>query len=434
MSEAVTIEAAQQEQQDIDRPQLEGVYVMTNCSVSKMIEPKAKIKNMGTNLSMAEALNEWVGIIESFPTDTTPIEFHRGASFHTIQSMFPLVGRDHIRVFGGGQGLLTLDTPIVPYDFSVIPKEEYNIHQHVTREPFIQPLWWRMVNKRLRGSDTPARDLLAQEDVKLVIVACYKFFVKYLTDDLLSCTRDQLSKLRIINTSSHHNWLPMQFRPYAIDAPREVVYSAVGNRNNIAHRAGLKFLEMLVANPELIGQPAAVQQKKLIEIHGPRSVGYSTMMSRSHEISPLPTTAITKGQEAAALIALNSIMPDLERRSGRAARASGTDEIVRDVMVFVKLLRDLQYKDPFSTREISAWVKSYYDSQEKDAPAWADSRQQIAQSLAAAYRAMGLIKFKIPGAGMVMYRLDETKVETVEDEDEIDLEVEEEAEDERFEE
>jgi hypothetical protein len=298
----------------------------------------------------------------------------------------------------------------VPYDFSVHPKEEHNIHQHVTREPFIQPLWWRMLNKRLRGTDTPIRDLVAQEDVHLLVIACYKFFVRHLTDDLLSCTRDQLSKVRIINTSSHHNWLPMQLRPYAVDAPREVVYSAVGNRNNVAHRAGLRFLEMLAENPDLITASAAAQQQKLIEIHGPRSIGYSTLQARTLEVVPLPPPSITRDQEAAALVALNAIMPDLERRSGRVARASGSDEIVRDVHVFIKLLRDLNYKEPFSTREISAWVKSYYDSQEKDPPGWADSRQQIAQSLAASHRALGLIKFKIPGAGMVMYRLDETQL------------------------
>jgi hypothetical protein len=290
-----------------------------------------------------------------------------------------------------------------------------------------------MLNKRLRGTDTPIRDLVEQEDVHLLVIACYKFFVRHLTDDLLSCTRDQLSKVRIINTSSHHNWLPMQLRPYAVDAPREVVYSAVGNRNNVAHRAGLRFLEMLAENPTLINQPANIQQQKLIDLHGPRSIGYSTLLARSHDVTPLPPLSISKDQEAAALVALNAIMPDLERRSGRVARASGADEIVKDVQVFIKLLRDLNYKDPFSTREISAWVKSYYDSQEKDAPAWADSRQQIAQSLAASHRALGLIKFKIPGAGMVMYRLDEVTQTPPSDVDEEELEVIDEEEDEKFE-
>lgn len=391
-------------------PMLEGVFVITNCSVTRTREPVAKVGDMPRGLSMQQALVAWLKILSSHPADTSAQELYRGMSFHQVQRMFPLVGRENIRIVTGGQGLIELDRKIVPYDFSSNPKEPYNIHKVVSAEPFVIPMWWSWVNEALNGTMCPLTDLLEDPATNLVVIALHKFFFKYLTDDLSMASPEGIKKLRIINTTTSKGYIPMRLRPYIIEAPREVSQAAIGNRNDIAQRACMRFLELVAAN-EAVHETPTEQQEILNKAFGlnPSRVVHRTYTPR--QIAPLgdleDAPSFEESQIKAGESALSAIMADVGRRTVRASVSRDVRQMMIDIGLFVKLLRSNLPGARFTSHELSEWLTRYYGEQGKELPGWVTSKQRLAQHLLQVHQALGLQKLKIEGTSTAYYSVGE---------------------------
>jgi hypothetical protein len=133
----------------------------------------------------------------------TPEQIYSGDGFQEVQA----IRQEHpevvdVQIVTGGQGLIGIEQPILPYDFSGDPREPRNIHQKV--RAFRHGAWWADINERLYQTRTPIADLTRRSDIDLVIVSVTKVFLKYTAADLAQA---DLDKLIVLTTASNLNAL-----------------------------------------------------------------------------------------------------------------------------------------------------------------------------------------------------------------------------------
>lgn len=382
--------------------ELPGVVVITNCSVSRTQEPEVKVSDLPAGLTMYEALNLWVGMLEAATRKVTPSELYTGLGFQQIQRMFPLISRDHFRIVTGGQGCIGIDDEIVPYDFSANPKESHNIHQKVTREPFVIPVWWTRINERRFESPRPVADLIEDPAISLVVIAVQKFFMRYLTDDIVSTSPQLLNKLRIIKTYSGSGYIPMRLKPYCIGIPYQVANASVGNRNDVPQRACLNFLETLAGN-ELVGAPAAEQQAALWGAYGVEEGGIRPARL-AVEAEILPDIEMNSEQADAALSALRSSLPSI----AVVRQESAESGLIQDVRVFVQTLKQVSPNATFNAGNILTWLVEYKAKQGTPIELDVRDKQRIAQALVYNHTALGLERVNLQGKSGAFYRILQT--------------------------
>ncbi|KKL87494.1 hypothetical protein LCGC14_1934160 [marine sediment metagenome] len=233
-----------------------GLYLVTCCTSTRTEPPKVRCADMGTGLTMQSALERWLELLGNHDVSVTPPQLYRGVGFHTVTKIADIIGQNNVRVLTGGQGLLSLDTKFVPYDFTSNKNHPGNILDVVTEEPFVIPLWWNMINKALRGTPTPVADLLDAKGTKLVVIALNKFFMKYLQDDML--TAQNIDKLRIVVVGKSRSHVPTQLRQQVLQVDKQSISGTVGNRNDISHRAALLFIRKVALGEVDVG--ASVEQ------------------------------------------------------------------------------------------------------------------------------------------------------------------------------
>lgn len=406
-----------------DAPFAEGVYVITNCSVTRTVAPVVHVADLPRGLTMAQARTSWQELLRTHTPSTTAQELYRGLSFHQVQRMFDLVGRNQIRIVTGGQGCIGVDDKIVPYDFSANPKEPSNIHQVVTEEPFITPLWWTWINTDMRGTPCPIADLLNDPNTNLVVIALQKFFFKYLHDDLTLTQPEGLKKLRIINASASQGYIPMRFRPSVIFMPHAAVQASIGNRNDMPQRAALRFLEIVIAH-DVLRASAAEHQSLVNKEFG---VSHSSVPRAHVQRAPhaIPADVLlgaqkepTQSQAKAAEDAFLSVLPALDGRTAKASLGGDMQQFLSDVGVFIKLLRTHAPNARFTSKELADWLTKYYSSQNLNLPVWAESRQRLAHYLLQARNVLNVERLDIQGTSTAYFGLTRLTTSGQEEEEE----------------
>ncbi len=415
-----------------------GLYLVTCCTSTRTEAPKVRCSDMGTGLTMSGALDRWLEMLADHDASVTPPQLYRGIGFHTVTKIADLIGSDSVRVLTGGQGLLKLDTKFVPYDFTSNKNHPGNILDVVTEEPFVIPLWWNMINKALRGTTTPVADLLDAKGTKLVVVALNKFFMKYLSDDMLAS--DNIDKLRIVVVGKSRSHVPTQLRQQVLQVEKAAVAGTVGNRNDVSHRAALLFIRKVAIgeidigasveeHQSLLGDLSPSAVKNLVQLtpvdvlaKAPNLLEYPSIelayqearrrygsiggiiafRSAWYHLKGDDTTPVERDISAAksALEAIQSVL------ATRAAKHSGLDsDVIWELSrVFITTMRETLPDAKFNATDFQAWMYAYCEATDKKAPRGIDSLHKVGQFLTGSHIGLGLEKFKSDGGG-VLYGL-----------------------------
>lgn len=371
------------------------VNLITSCSSTRQVPPIVKVGDMPSGMGMQQALLWWVKKLRANEANmVTPREQYRGTGFMTlakILSMNDIEFRSFIVT--GGQGLIGIEEPIVPYDFTASKNEHENIHQHVTAEPFVQTVWWRLINEARNKGSTPVASQIDQTtDVPdLTLIAMPKIFLRYISDDILSAK--SLDRTRIILSASSVGSVPQQLRPWIVPYDRSAIQHIPGNRNDNTHRAALMFLETLVHGGGKLEwgaaeqaaytfgsktrqvQSEAVTVDKLQEIIN-TTPGLKTLspdeayavVRRTHGVvggkmffrgvfrSTIGETIETGDSEADQTRALEA----LKGLNLGTAVNSDEDETLKGVKRFADAVRSLTPKASFTAADICRWALNFY--------------------------------------------------------------------------
>lgn len=233
--------------------------LITSCSSTRGAPPEVKVGELPKGLTMSQALDEWTKRLKERKPSITPRELYRGLGFHTLAKIQEEYKPSTVKIVTGGLGLTDINEMIVPYDFTASPKEAENIHQAVTAEPFVQTVWWKMINVARHKNASPVSELVQDTKYDYVIIACSKIFLRYISDDILNTPVQHRHKIRIILAASSQGSVPMQLRPMMVCYGRSFVGQIPGNRNDNNHRAALRFIEMM-QDPEFVALPIDRQQ------------------------------------------------------------------------------------------------------------------------------------------------------------------------------
>jgi hypothetical protein len=226
------------------------------------------------NQTMSGASIWWLGSMSKHKPDITPREQYRGLGFSTlvkIQEQFPEV--EEIKIVTGGTGLTDLDAKIVPYDFTASKNEEHNVYQHVTAEPFVQTVWWKMVNSGMGKGQSPIHDLAEEHPNDLILISCGKVFLRYIAEDILNIANSLRNNVRILLSASSVGSVPMQLRPMMIPYDRSIISHLIGNRNDSNHRAAQFFLNLAKEEPGFLDLPLEKQIPYFADGKGPNKDG-----------------------------------------------------------------------------------------------------------------------------------------------------------------
>lgn len=417
-----------------------GLYLVTCCTSTRTEPPKVRCADMGSGLTMAGAIDRWLELLSTHDASVTPPQLYRGVGFHTVTKIADIIGQENVRVLTGGQGLLSLDTKFVPYDFTSNKNHPGNMLDVVTEEPFVIPLWWNMINKALRGTPTPVADLLDTKGTKLVVVALNKFFMKYLHDDMLAA--QNIDKLRIVVVGKSRSHVPTQLKQQVLQVHKQNISGTVGNRNDISHRAALLFIRKIATGD--VGVDASVEQhQKVLGDLSPGAVEHLTQLTPKEVFVRAPDllefndlnqayqearrrygtiggiiafraawyavkgtdVAVSKDETTAAKAALAAIRGTLDTRSIKLTGLD-SDATWALVLVFAGVLREDLPDAKFNAADLQSWIISYCDSVDREVPRGiTEGLHKIGQFLAGSYEALGLEKYKSEGGGSVLYGL-----------------------------
>lgn len=246
--------------------------LITSCSSTRLVPPVIRGRDLGTGLTMQEALEGWLALLEANPPSITPREQYRGIGFTDLVKIQEAYVVDDIKIVTGGAGLVGLDEPITPYDFSASKSEHENMHQVVTAEPFVQPVWWGMINQARGKTSAPVAKLLEASTSTYFLIACPKIFLRYISDDLLTVIHKYSGKVRILLSASSVTSVPIQLRPYILPFGQSTVMRLPGNRNDGHHRAAMLFMDM-VENVEGFREASTSQQQAILNKMYPEQSG-----------------------------------------------------------------------------------------------------------------------------------------------------------------
>jgi hypothetical protein len=416
------------------------VGLITACASSRMIAPKVRVEDMPLNLTMKEALDWWHKTLAEHSEPQyaiTPREQYRGTGFSTlvrIQDIYPV----DLRVVTGGMGLIDLDEPIIPYDFTASKKEEHNIHQKVTKEPFVQTVWWRGINNlRLKGL-TPVADFVREHE--LTAISAGKIFLRYIAEDLLSLGFDERKKVRILLTASSLGSVPAQLHSMIIPFARNAVAHMPGNRNDINHRAAQLFFQKCADEPTWVNL-SLEEHAKLFASHslqGNQSQGMSTeqlqtifedhpgylqlpmdeaylVVKRAHgnpggkmffrgvfrlatqQVAKVQTPDVVKGAE---------VLKGMDFLQNKAsATPNAEDKALEGLQIFAAALRQVAPNTAFGSADIVKWAETYYDG--IGAPEMLKSPMQLSYLIRAN---LGILGFQQAGKQFMLKQAQEQEV------------------------
>lgn len=237
------------------------IAIITSCSSTRLTPPIVKVADMPTGLSMQEGLKWWVNALNSVPRDklVKPRVQYQGLGFFQlakIHERFPIVST---HIITGGQGLIDIDEPIAPYDFIASPKYPSNVTLHVTTEPFVHTVWWRGINALRNKGSSPIATLINSDNVDVVIFACSKNFLKYVSEDIL--TAQHRDKVKILLSASSMGSVVAQIRARVVAFDRQHLADVPGNRNDVHQRALFTFLDAAEKNPAILTADIQEAQK-----------------------------------------------------------------------------------------------------------------------------------------------------------------------------
>ncbi len=399
------------------------IAVITNCSATRTIKPTIRGIDLPKNLTMQECLEKWLEALDTQKPSMTPAELYRGIGFNTIVKLQEFISTSSINIVSAGQGLMRLDEQIVPYDFTTDPKHKDSIHKIVTKEPFVMTAWWKMINERLRiDTGAPIAQILNDDDIELVLVACNSRFLKLLPDDFLSASPDILqSKLRIITTSKSTSNIPQQLKPLVITYDRSILASTMGNRNDRNHRALYHFVKLLADSPDRIELPAHEHQDlvgttptqtlshnideilnrheamlegkspdaaymQLIKMYGSFGGIIKFRAAWRAKYSPITSTEV-KINQSAAIAALKGIQSQLQH--DQASTWEDESKAIEILRQFGELIREHSPEARFNGGDICAWAKSYFEEIEQSIPSAFRSPIKLSHLLANSAKDLG---------------------------------------------
>lgn len=255
--------------------------LITNCTVSRNYPPLVRVADIPPG-TMDECVEWWTTQLKTLGKDKknlhTPGEIYKGVSFDTVAMLTQLVDRKRTYIVTGGQGLIGLDTKIVPYDFTADKKQPDNIHNQVRGEKFVPTVWWSRINEEMRGSGHPISDLLRDDPELILFAALTKPFIKYIVNDLLSLDKDVLRKRVFIPIPrSSLTSFPKSLRPALVPYEHDYVEDIDYTRYDKPHRVLYKFLTEVLERYEEDGtDPCEVAEEiasRAIDTAAQRVVG-----------------------------------------------------------------------------------------------------------------------------------------------------------------
>jgi len=362
--------------------------VIATCTSTRTVEPVVRVGDLPTDLTMQEAFDLWKKELESNKPSTTPAEMYRGLGFLTLSNIIRTFPIESAKIVTGGQGLIGVDQPIVPYDFTADVKEHPNIHQKVTKEPFSQTHWWKMINT-WRGSPTPIADIINKAtEPSSVIISCPKIFLRYIASDILSADPSKANVFRILLSASSIGSVPMQLRPFIVPFDRSSVANLPGNRNDVTHRAAYMFIDAMVKDPSLRELSPYEQRRRVFGeeggIYTTNKVDVPSILKARPELLELPVEDAYKAlyKEFGSFGGRNAFHSAFMRAKGIEVRGEADDDAVSILQslglkpkvnesvdkkddtlqlasVFVDAVRKVGVGIKFDSNSIVAWAEKY---------------------------------------------------------------------------
>lgn len=375
---------------------------ITSCTHTRTLEDKARVQDLPMNLGINEALQGWMGILNKFTPSTSARELYRGMGFQTVIKIQELYKPDTIKIVTGGQGLIDIDEPIVPYDFSADIKEPHNIQQHVTREPFIQSVWWEGINRERKKGSHPVADVIGQYD--LTIVSLGKVFLRYCATDILAIASVKPDKLRILLSGSSVGSVPAQLRPFIIAYDRGVIDHIPGNRNDGQHRAAQLYFQLLKEDPEFgslsiqdqrvhfmddtqassrVDVEALLEERPSLLSQDPEQAYRSLRREHGNLGGRMKFKSIFRkmqGWQAPDQDQVNvaaSILGSMGFTKATPAKQDDEEESIDGLRLFITALRQVVPDANFTATQVSAWATSYYEQKGESIPSYLGSPQRL---------------------------------------------------------
>jgi hypothetical protein len=376
--------------------------LITSCSSTRIMQPLVRVGSLPSGLTMQGALDAWMSEMSKHPADITPREQYRGIGFTSLAKIQDQYTPNNIKIVTGGLGLTDLDEAIVPYDFTASPKEPENIYQKVTAEPFVQPVWWRMINTaRGKGPNPVATFVESQGEDHYVIIACSKIFVRYIADDILSLPYNKRGKVRILLNASSIGSVPIQLRPMMIPFDRGFINDLPGNRNDNNHRAAHRFIELLsdadsgFRDMDISKQIQAISGGDAPQYKAATSVDLAAWLKERPTLLKMDaeTAYLYARREQGAmggrvqfraihrmlngdsikvssdeLAAADKALVGMSFLQTRASNNTTEDAVLRAVKAFVSAVKDIAPNAVFNSADVCTWAKRYFAAQDLRAP------------------------------------------------------------------
>ena len=364
--------------------------LITSCTHTRTALPVIEVKDMPSGLKMSEALDWWLKGLKSTPPSITPGELYRGLGFSTLTKIVEEFKPSKVNIVTGGQGLIDIGEKIVPYDFTADKKEQYNIHQKVTSEPFVQTVWWKMINEATGRTPTPIKTLVEGFQGDLILISCSKVFLRYISDDVLSINPDYWNRIRILLSASSVGSVPAQLRPFIVPFDRSAISHLPGNRNDNNHRAAWKFMDLIREeegfaslpntkqadymsvdspqgniqleqifkdHPDLLKMTVEEAYSKVKRMYG--TVGGRIVFRSVHRAFSGVKITTDSADVDQALSVLTSM--DLAKGGGDA----NEDEDLTTLQVFVDACKKLPYNPTFTSVDVCNWAAKYFEKKNK---------------------------------------------------------------------
>jgi hypothetical protein len=364
--------------------------LISTCTATRTQEPQATLEQLPNNLTMKEAIEGWTALLKSFKATHSPRELYRGMGFLTLNQTLRQHNIEEAYIVTGGQGLIGVDEPIVPYDFTADKSASPNIWEKVTAEPFIQTSWWRMINQARGKGENPVANLINNSsEPSEVVISCPKIFLRYISSDILATKPDKLNNFRVLLSSSSLGSVPVQLRPYIVSFERSSINHLPGNRNDANHRAAQMFLDALARNPKLAAEPPHVQKAAIFGVPEPRgkvAADIREILSNRPELLEMEPEAAyellykergpiggrlrfkgafmeVKGTKLKAVKADDDALEILDSLGLQGGTPGGTrkedDEAVRLAQMFTAALKTHAPDAYFQAADLSTWTARY---------------------------------------------------------------------------
>ena len=384
------------------------IALLTSCTVTRTTEPIVRIENSPDG-TMRQVLDDWVEQLDKYSLAlgaehmATPGEIYRGVSMDAVSEIAELIGRENVFIVTGGQGLIRIDEPIVPYDFTSDKGAEHNIHQHITSEKFLPHMWWGMINDAQGRTQYPIAKLLDDDEYDIIIGALPKSFIKYIVSDLQALTEDALTtKVFIPLPASSIGSFPKNIHPALVQYCSSYTNDLGANRYNKAQQVAFKFINQGTTAGSSFMKLRVVMKEQaikesLLAVTEKTAVDYDTVFKDNPNLLEAENTTIAirmakvlglaiggrhqfKGAWEGAKGTIYAKIPkDIAEKSKdilaklrddkikkpKSVKADYTDELVSRAAIFVATVRKESPEMVFNSKDLSKWGEAIYGKEDK---------------------------------------------------------------------